>query len=67
MGFSTLQIPVQSSNGGISFPAICAKSRSGIDTFKGLPGLLADMLPDRYGSELFINLWLAQQGVPRIA
>jgi len=34
-----------------------------MDTFKGLPGLLADMLPDRYGNEL-INLWLARQGRP---
>lgn len=33
------------------------------DTFKGLPGMLADVLPDRYGNEL-INLWLAQQGRP---
>ena len=31
------------------------------DTFKGLPGLLADVLPDKYGTQL-INLWLAQQG-----
>jgi serine/threonine-protein kinase HipA len=35
-----------------------------MDTFKGLPGLLADVLPDRYGNEL-INLWLAQQGRPQ--
>lgn len=33
------------------------------ETFKGLPGLLADVLPDRYGKEL-INIWLAQQGRP---
>ena len=32
-------------------------------TFKGLPGLLADSLPDRYGSEL-INIWLARNGRP---
>lgn len=31
------------------------------ETFKGLPGLLADALPDRYGKEL-IDVWLAQQG-----
>jgi len=30
-------------------------------TFKGLPGLLADSLPDRYGNEL-INGWLARNG-----
>jgi serine/threonine-protein kinase HipA len=32
-------------------------------TFKGLPGLLADVLPDKYGSQL-INAWLAQNGRP---
>lgn len=31
------------------------------DAFKGLPGMLADSLPDRYGN-LLINAWLAQQG-----
>ena len=30
-------------------------------TFHGLPGLLADSLPDRFGNEL-INAWLATQG-----
>ncbi len=33
------------------------------ETFRGLPGLLADSLPDRYGKEL-INVWLARQGRP---
>jgi serine/threonine-protein kinase HipA len=32
-------------------------------TFKGLPGLLADVLPDKYGSSL-INAWLASNGRP---
>lgn len=32
-------------------------------TFKGLPGLLADSLPDRYGNDL-INIWLARNGRP---
>ena len=31
------------------------------NTFKGLPGLLADALPDKYGDRL-INAWLAEQG-----
>ncbi|HEY7960986.1 MAG TPA: type II toxin-antitoxin system HipA family toxin [Solirubrobacteraceae bacterium] len=31
------------------------------DTFHGLPGLLADSLPDRYGNAL-IDAWLAGQG-----
>ena len=30
-------------------------------TFKGLPGLLADALPDKYGNAL-INAWLSRQG-----
>jgi len=31
------------------------------ETFKGLPGMLADSLPDRYGNAL-IDEWLARQG-----
>lgn len=33
------------------------------ETFHGLPGLLADSLPDRFG-HLLINAWLAAQGRP---
>ena len=33
----------------------------GRDAFKGLPGLLADALPDRFGSAL-IDVWLAETG-----
>ena len=36
----------------------------GNKTFKGLPGLLADVLPDKYGNTL-INTWLAQHGRPQ--
>lgn len=32
-------------------------------TFKGIPGLIADALPDKYGTEL-INIWLARNGRP---
>ena len=32
-------------------------------TFKGLPGLIADALPDKYGNTL-INVWLARNGRP---
>jgi serine/threonine-protein kinase HipA len=32
-----------------------------LDTFHGLPGLLADSLPDKFGNAL-INAWLATQG-----
>ncbi len=38
-----------------SFPALS------LSTFHGLPGLLADSLPDKYGNDL-INAWLATQG-----
>jgi serine/threonine-protein kinase HipA len=31
------------------------------ETFKGLPGLLADSLPDKFGNAV-INRWLAEQG-----
>jgi len=37
------------------FPALAQ------DTFKGLPGLLADSLPDKFGNAL-INAWLSSQG-----
>jgi serine/threonine-protein kinase HipA len=47
-----------------SFPELRKKSNASFDTFKGLPGFLADALPDRYGSQL-INMWLAQQGRPQ--
>jgi serine/threonine-protein kinase HipA len=32
-------------------------------TFKGLPGLLADVLPDKYGNSI-MNIWLAKNGRP---
>jgi serine/threonine-protein kinase HipA len=41
-----------------SFPEL-----RGTTTFKGLPGLLADVLPDKYGSSI-INAWLASNGRP---
>ncbi len=33
-------------------------------TFHGLPGMLADALPDRFGNKL-IEMWLAEQGRPK--
>lgn len=58
-----LQMPVASTRTIFRFPALRQRNDPSLDTFRGLPGLLADSLPDRYGSEL-INLWLAQQGRP---
>ena len=58
-----LQMPITASNRSFSFPSLRKKTDPALDTFKGLPGLLADSLPDRYGNDL-INMWLAQQGRP---
>ena len=56
-----LQMPVRSEKKNFEFPSLRKKPGGVLDTFKGLPGLLADVLPDRYGNDL-INLWLASQG-----
>lgn len=56
-----LQLSIHDRRPEISFPPLRKKADPTFDTFKGLPGLLADVLPDRYGTDL-INLWLAQQG-----
>ena len=58
-----LQMPLNSGRRSFRFPSLRKKADPALDTFKGLPGLLADVLPDRYGSEL-IRMWLAQQGRP---
>ncbi|MDR2815944.1 MAG: type II toxin-antitoxin system HipA family toxin [Proteiniphilum sp.] len=60
---SPLKMPLSPEQQIYAFPELRKETASSFDTFKGLPGLLADMLPDRYGNEL-INLWLAQQGRP---
>jgi serine/threonine-protein kinase HipA len=59
-----LKMPVSDSRNQFSFPELRKDKNSVYDTFKGLPGLLADALPDKYGNQL-INLWLAQQGRPQ--
>ena len=61
---SPLKMPVASAIRPFSFPELRKDKNSEYDTFKGLPGLLADALPDKYGNQL-INLWLAQQGRPQ--
>jgi serine/threonine-protein kinase HipA len=58
-----LKMPVSSSKKIITFPELRKDKDAELDTFKGLPGLLADVLPDKYGNQL-INMWLAQQGRP---
>lgn len=59
-----LKMPVFDNRNQFSFPELRKDKNSEYDTFKGLPGLLADALPDKYGNQL-INLWLAQQGRPQ--
>lgn len=57
---SPLKMPITSEKSIFTFPELKQKKLQS-DTFKGLPGLLADALPDRYGNDL-INVWLAHQG-----
>lgn len=59
-----LKMPVTGSGSLYAFPELRKERNAEFDTFKGLPGLLADALPDRYGNRL-INVWLAQQGRPQ--
>ena len=59
-----LKMPILSSKKVITFPELRNDKNAEFDTFKGLPGLLADVLPDKYGNQL-INIWLAQQGRPQ--
>jgi serine/threonine-protein kinase HipA len=49
---SPMRMPL--AGGPYEFPALAP-------TFRGLPGLLADSLPDKYGTAL-VNAWLASQG-----
>ncbi len=56
---SPLKMPVTGAERRVfSFPEL-----RGTTTFKGLPGLLADVLPDKYGNSL-INAWLSRNGRP---
>jgi serine/threonine-protein kinase HipA len=54
---SPIKMPLRPAGRVYVFPEL------GQETFHGLPGLLADSLPDRYGNAL-IDTWLASQGRP---
>ena len=54
-GINISPMTMPATNAIYSFPALPR------ETFHGLPGLLADSLPDDYGNAL-IDAWLAQQG-----
>lgn len=53
-----LMMPLKEAKGG---ERVFAFGSLRDETFKGLPGLLADALPDRFGEQL-MNAWLATQG-----
>lgn len=56
---SPLKMPITGAEGRVfSFPEL-----RNTTTFKGMPGLLADVLPDKYGNSL-INAWLSRNGRP---
>lgn len=59
-----LKMPIDYVKSEFSFPELRKNKNAEFNTFKGLPGLLADALPDKYGNQL-INIWLAQQGRPQ--
>jgi serine/threonine-protein kinase HipA len=56
-----LKMPISSGAKIYSFPELRKEKHAQEDTFKGLPGLLADALPDRYGNRL-IQAWLSRNG-----
>jgi len=59
LDLAPVKMPLEEAEGRIfTFPEL-----KNINTFKGLPGLLADVLPDKYGNAL-INVWLTRQGRP---
>lgn len=58
INLSPILMPLENGDVLYEFP----ENRNNL-TFKGLPGLLADTLPDKYGNAL-INTWLASQGRP---
>jgi len=58
---SPIKMPIAQGNRIYSFPELRKNRNETEDTFKGIPGLLSDSLPDRYGNRL-INTWLSKQG-----
>ena len=58
LDLAPLTMPIDEARRGTSvfqFPGLAQ------ETFYGLPGMLADSLPDRYGNKI-IDAWLARQG-----
>ena len=58
---SPIKMPIVQGSRIYSFPEL-RKGRNGTENaFNGLPGLLSDALPDKYGNKL-INAWLSRHG-----
>ncbi len=55
---SPLRMPIEAARSGAAIFSFRTLPK---DTYYGLPGMLADALPDRFGNDL-INRWLATQG-----
>lgn len=60
---SPIKMPLRNGDMIYRFPELRRGKDQTESTFKGLPGLLADALPDRYGNRL-MDVWLAQNGRP---
>lgn len=56
LDIAPLTMPLSRTRGVISFP-----TNARTKCFSGLPGLIADALPDKFGSQI-ITEWFAQQG-----
>lgn len=56
LNLSPIKMNIYDDRKSFSFPELRK-----ISTFKGLPGLLSDSLPDTYGTEI-MNAWLLNQG-----
>jgi serine/threonine-protein kinase HipA len=59
LDLSPLMMP--STNSGALYEFRSRNPNPDLDTFRGLPGLLADSLPDKFGNRI-IDAWLARQG-----
>ena len=57
MELAPLTMPLSLGNRPFSFPA------NRTECFKGLPGLVADALPDKFGNQI-ITEWFTRQGLP---
>lgn len=59
LDISPIHMPIEDALRGDGIYSFAALSR---DTFMGLPGLLADALPDKFGHRI-IDAWLARNGI----